>query len=164
MHDILFENQQDWALLKDPTEKFGEYAKEIGLDVGKFADNNMFHIPSSVKDKELYSKLMKYIQNNYNYMIKKGETIENARGILPLNIYSPITMACTYRSLLGMIKQRLCIAAQEEWREVAQQIRNEMIKIHPVFGEPLDCMCERFSRGKGFCKTLKRGVTDKDIA
>lgn len=37
-HDILFEKQDDWAELSDPTEKFIEYATSIGLDGVKFKE------------------------------------------------------------------------------------------------------------------------------
>ncbi len=37
MHNELYEHQDDWALLGDPTAKFKEYAAEIGLDAAKFA-------------------------------------------------------------------------------------------------------------------------------
>lgn len=36
MHDKLFENQSGWSSLGDPKETFGEYAKEVGLNVTKF--------------------------------------------------------------------------------------------------------------------------------
>lgn len=35
-HDLLFENQSDWAEEKDPGSKFEEYAKELELDIKKF--------------------------------------------------------------------------------------------------------------------------------
>ena len=37
MHDSLFTNQDAWVNLGDPKEKFVEYAKEVGLNTGKFA-------------------------------------------------------------------------------------------------------------------------------
>lgn len=36
MKDLLYENQPSWENLNDPRETFIEYAKEIGLDSGKF--------------------------------------------------------------------------------------------------------------------------------
>lgn len=36
MHDKLFDNQDDWSSMVNPTGKFVGYAKEIGLDTVKF--------------------------------------------------------------------------------------------------------------------------------
>lgn len=36
MADILYERQEQWSSLSDPTAKFSEYAKELGIDVNKF--------------------------------------------------------------------------------------------------------------------------------
>ncbi len=35
-HDILYDNQEMWAQLPDPTEKFVEYAKSLKLETDKF--------------------------------------------------------------------------------------------------------------------------------
>ncbi len=39
MHDLLFEKQDEWSELKDPTEKFVSYAQSLKLDTKKFKDN-----------------------------------------------------------------------------------------------------------------------------
>ncbi|MBI3109796.1 DsbA family protein [Candidatus Daviesbacteria bacterium] len=39
MHDLLFENQNEWSNLPAPKEKFKEYAKFIGLDMEKFQND-----------------------------------------------------------------------------------------------------------------------------
>jgi thymidylate synthase ThyX len=98
---------------------------------------------------------MKGIQEKYKSLIAGGMSVEDARGILPLNIHSPITFSCSYRALLGLLKQRMCVAAQEEWRTVVRQMREQITKkLHPVFAEPIDCACGRFKNNGGFCKTL----------
>ena len=134
------------------------------IDVKSFATEGRYHMPESMKDKELFDGSMDDAQCNYNRSVATGESIEDARGLLPLNIHSPVTFSCSYRSLMGLLKQRLCIAAQEEWKAVAEGIRASLKEnLHPVFLEPLDCMCKRFSR-KGapcHCKTLHRTVNDK---
>ncbi|MBI4408941.1 MAG: thioredoxin domain-containing protein [Gemmatimonadetes bacterium] len=38
MHDALFERQEDWAGMADPSAAFGRYAREVGLDAAAFAD------------------------------------------------------------------------------------------------------------------------------
>lgn len=129
------------------------------IDPGDFADDGRYTMPSSVKNPDAYHRKMLNLQHDYKEAVGyDGESNEDARGILPLNIHSPITMSCTYRSLVGMLKQRLCVAAQEEWVEVARQMREELEKVHPLLALPLDCMCKRFEYAGGFCKTLKKKV------
>lgn len=129
------------------------------VDVGNFADLGAYHTPSSVKDKAAYHAGMLRAQESYRYALARGEKTEDARGLLPLNVHSTITMACSYRSLVGLLKNRLCVQAQEEWREVAIQIKREMTLVHPVLAEPLDCFCGLHARKKAHCQVLKRVVT-----
>lgn len=49
--DILYEKQEEWANLSDPQEKFLSYAKEIGLDIEKFKqDQKDPSIPKLIED------------------------------------------------------------------------------------------------------------------
>jgi thymidylate synthase ThyX len=128
------------------------------INVGCFAEDGAYHCPESVIDKEAFHGAMLCTQDQYNAAVMSGEKIEDARGLLPLNIHSPITFSCSYRSLIGMLKQRLCVAAQEEWVGVSEQMRAELANVHPILAEPLDCMCKRFANNKGFCKTLHKEV------
>jgi flavin-dependent thymidylate synthase len=128
------------------------------VECAKFADNRAYHLPASVKDKLMYHKEMLMIQQSYRDALSRGETQEDARGLLPLNVQSPITFACTYRALIGLLKQRLCVAAQEEWRYVAEGMRNALRDVNPILTVPLDCMCKRFANGSGMCKTLHKAV------
>jgi len=129
------------------------------VDVGQFADEGRYHCPESVRDKDRYHDYMLDIQDKYRRLIQSGESTENARGILPLNIHSPITMCINYRALIGLLKQRLCLCAQEEWKAVVAQMRSELGAIHPVFQEPLDCMCGRYRYKNTVCKTSHRKVS-----
>lgn len=48
MHNLLFENQNDWANLSNPTTKFDEYAQQLGLDMTKYHSD---YSSSDVKNK-----------------------------------------------------------------------------------------------------------------
>lgn len=51
--NLLFQNQNDWATLPDPTSTFIDYAKSLKLDVNKFqADMNSASTQKYVKDSE----------------------------------------------------------------------------------------------------------------
>lgn len=134
------------------------------VSVEDFADRGAYTLPPSVNNKEFYHRTMKNIQSRYNEMLEVGESIGDARGILPLNIHSPITFACTYRALIAMLKQRYCVASREEneWVDVAEQIRERIVEVEPVMAMPFDCLCGRFKNGNGYCKTKAIKVTDKE--
>jgi len=90
---------------------------------------------------------MGFIQKQYNKLIDMGCPVEDARGILPLNVHSPITMSINLRALYHMLELRFCENTQEEYREVARLMKNEISsKLHPVFAKPMKPLC--FKAGK----------------
>ena len=56
-----------------------------------------------------------------------GVANEDCRGILPLNINSPVTFSCNLRDLYHALELRYCNNSQEEAREVANLIKKEII-------------------------------------
>jgi len=113
-----------------------------------FARNGEFHTPSDVKDSKQYGKVMRTIEKMYGNLLANGEPNQVARGILPLNIYSPITMNINLRSLRELICTRLCEMAQGEFKEVAIMMGREVLqKMGSEFGVLFTKPCERL----GFC-------------
>lgn len=50
-HDQLFEHQTEWSPEKDPTGKFDDYAKTVGLDVSRFdADRTSDAVDNAIND------------------------------------------------------------------------------------------------------------------
>jgi thymidylate synthase (FAD) len=118
------------------------------VDVGKFADAGLYSKSSKLKSKPLaeekFDKTMKQLQEVYADLIKMGCPVEDARGILPLNIHSPITMAINLRALYHMLELRFCENTQEEYREVAEQMKQEIkTKMHPLLAKPMVPICFR---------------------
>lgn len=128
------------------------------VDPGSFASEGRYHCSETVKDKKGYHRGMLMLEGLYRGAIVSGETTEDARGFLPLNIHSPVTMCINYRTLIGLLRQRMCLCAQTEWKSVVAQMRYELGKVHPVFQEPLDCMCERHKYRGTLCKTAHKRV------
>lgn len=133
------------------------------VDAGDFATQGRYTMPESIKNKPIYENVMHNIEAEYGSMIASGEKIEDARGILPLNIHSPITMACSYRALLGMVRQRMCVATQGEWKNVVEGMRFALAAVHPLLAEPFDCSCGRFKNNAGYCKHIKSKVNKEGI-
>lgn len=118
------------------------------VDVRNFADKGLYHTPSRIKGTPAEGKFhetMEKIQKSYVEMLESGSAIEDARGILPLNIYSTITASISLRSLANIVKQRTCTHTQEEWKEVIKQMKKEVeARISPVVAEELfKAPCER---------------------
>lgn len=121
------------------------------VNVGNFAKEGRYTksyaIESRPEIEQLYDETMLMLQDRYRKLISLGCPIEDARGILPLNIHSPITMAINLRSLYHMTSLRFCENAQAEYREVAKQMRDEIsIKMHPLLAKPMVPIC--ISTGK----------------
>lgn len=121
------------------------------VPVNKFADNMDYTkskktIQSTTANNE-YDKTMVIIQKQYNKLIAMGCPVEDARGILPLNVHSPITMNINMRGLYHMLELRFCENTQEEYREMAKQMKSEIEKkLHPAFVKPMKPLC--FKAGK----------------
>jgi len=137
-----FSIQSMRVILKNGFAKQGHYTMPPGLSED---DQKGFH----------YSMLK--IQEMYDLMILEGFSAEDARGILPLNIHSDITMTINLNALYHMMGQRFCVNTQSEFRQVASQIK-ELVKdkMGALFSEPMDAPCVKTRNcpmGEDFCKT-----------
>jgi len=111
-----------------------------------FADKGNYTKSSKIlnnpKAEKLYDETMQFIQQRYRELISMGCPTEDARGILPLNIHSPITMAINLRHLYHMLELRFCNNTQEEYREIAKQMKEEVAnKMHPLLAKPMQPIC-----------------------
>jgi len=120
------------------------------VDVGRFFEEEMFHVPerfssdekSAVKSE--YLQAMKSAQESYCKLISLGAKVEDARGVLPLNICSPITMSINLRALSHMLETRLCNLAQDEHRLFAEKMVKEIsTKLGAEFGQLFRKPCEK---------------------
>jgi len=109
-------------------------------DVGNFADNGSYHIPKGLdyNGEQAFRISMHEIQERYRDLIDSGVSVEDSRGILPLNIHSTITVAMNLRALAGIVSQRTCIHTQGEWKPIIKQMKQQVAeKISPVVAEQL---------------------------
>jgi len=76
-----------------------------------------------------------------------GESVQVARGILPLNIFSPISMVANMRNLLYMFPSRMCQQVQGEFKEVVLKMIEEIKeKMSPIFVEHLKEPCRMIGK------------------
>lgn len=79
MHDMLFENQNEWAELDAPKETFISYAKTLGLDLEKFKqDFESSKVRNKVKNDLNSAKDMK-LQSTPSFFLN-GQLINNPRS------------------------------------------------------------------------------------
>lgn len=101
--------------------------------------------PDIQQDNELMIKIMK---TNYKkeYNTFKKKSIENARMVFPNSLQTKIIFTMNLRSLINFFEHRCCLRAQDEIREMA----NEMLKIckkeFPSLFSKLGASCK-----KGYC-------------
>jgi len=100
------------------------------VDLPNFADEGNYYNPYSLnKDGAIaaaYDRYMVEIQNLYREALENDMPTQDARGLLPLNIYSTVTFSCSLRALIGMLNKRLCQKTQDEFREVAKMMMKEI--------------------------------------
>ena len=106
-----------------------------------FADNMSLTIPSAIKNEDKYKNIYKLLQEEYKNLLQIGEEPENARMILPLAVHSDIVFGINYRALYELAGKRLCLAAQEEFRLVVNQIKKEIFKVNAMLSNQLQCPC-----------------------
>ena len=93
-----------------------------------FADDGLYHMSSTIENKKAYHQKMLDIQEKYRQALNDGVSTQDARGLLPTNIYTTITFSCSLRAFIGMINKRLCLKTQGEFRAVAELMKKEIIK------------------------------------
>lgn len=88
-----------------------------------------------------YNGTMSKISDGYRELIDMGIPIEDARGVLPQNVYTRTYFGATYRALYGMAEQRLCLQAQREFRNFMVMIKREIATVSPQMAKMLQPIC-----------------------
>jgi flavin-dependent thymidylate synthase len=114
----------------------------------QFATQEDYQSPTNVKDPVAFAAAMLQVERLYQDLIDGGEKVEVARGILPLNIYSPITMCINLRNLAALLSSRLCRMAQGEFQTVAHMMIAEVVG---KMGEELGVLFSAPCENTGFC-------------
>ncbi len=100
-----------------------------------------YHIPESVHDKDDYSLRMRMALESYRLMVKDGEELEDARGLLPMNVHCNIIAKYNLRSLVDLLRARDSMRVQGEYQTIARQMRESVFEVWPwvrPFFEPKD--------------------------
>lgn len=115
------------------------------VNLPKFAIDHQYHNPYKNGTKEFaeYHIHMLMIQDEYNKALLSGVPTQDARGLLPMNLYSTITFSCSLRAFIGMINKRLCLKTQGEFRTIADIMVQEVLtKMDPRIGRWIGPPCK----------------------
>ncbi len=92
----------------------------------------------SLKDKKLYEKYLKHLENAqklYNELIDAGVKAEDARFCQPQSVQIKMVMSMNARELLHFFSVRSCTRAMWEIREVAAQMLKLVKEVAPIIFE-----------------------------
>lgn len=126
---------------------------------GAFADEGRYTMPPGITDDQQHKfhDAMVSAQNHYQWLIDNGFKAEHARGALPLNIHSDISMTINFAALTHMLTQRFCVNTQWEYRQVAAQMKALVAEnLGEKFSALLDAPCVKTKKcpmGTDFCGT-----------
>lgn len=95
---------------------------------------------------DTYKQSMKEINNKYQLLLHQGARPQDARGVLPTNIYTNIIFKTNLRALSTMLETRLCVRAQGEFQKVAHGMKGAVVQVHPWAEPVLNCFCVRYGR------------------
>lgn len=99
-----------------------------------------YYVPEGLNDgeKEKYIMTTEQSFSSYNELIGKGVRKEQARCLLPLNIYTQFIWTINARSLMNFLTLRLDKAAQYEIRQYALAILTFFRKTMPITAEEFE--------------------------
>ena len=97
---------------------------------------------------EVYDETMKGIQEGYEALLDMGVSPEDARGVLPTDIFTSICMKVDYRNLLHMAEQRMCLQSQSEHRMFMDLVKESIgSQVSYLMAKQMVPSCVR----NGFC-------------
>lgn len=80
---------------------------------------------------QLYQECMEHIRQRYKDLRMLGARAEDARGVLPTNIHTNICMSLNLRTVAELARKRTSHRVQGEYREFVEQLRLEVMGVHP---------------------------------
>ena len=102
----------------------------------RVVDNSRFNyvVPETIKAagmQSIFEDHMALTANVYSTFIRKGIPAQDARAVLPMATYSPLTAEYNLRALAGIVGKRQNLRAQGEYAEVAAEMGELVMEVHP---------------------------------
>ena len=116
--------------------------------------------PKTIKPNDaaniIYDNAMDYLANTYKLLQEIGIPNEDARMVLPNACETQIEVKMNLRTLMNFMNERLCSCAQWEIRNLAQEMRKQVLLQIPELDDYLVPKCEKYGKDFGFCTETKQ--------
>jgi len=99
--------------------------------------NVTWHVPASIERPSTYSEAIQRSIAEYEEAVKNGVSLEDARGLLPINVHCNLIAKYNLRSVVDLLRARDSMRVQGEYQAVARQMRQAMFDVWPLV-EPKD--------------------------
>jgi thymidylate synthase (FAD) len=103
----------------------------LKMDKWKYATGPS--IKGNVDREVIYDYAMRTIHTCYDEMIEKEAAIEDARGILPMNILTNLCMSINMRNFISLTRKRTSPRVQDEYTKVMDLMVIEVEKVYRWF-------------------------------
>lgn len=90
-----------------------------------------YRVPPNSKHPAAHLYKFNKTVEDYKELIGQGEEPEDARAVLPMNIQCNLIAKYNLRSWVDLVAARASLRAQDEYREVAEQMKAEVRKVYP---------------------------------
>lgn len=97
-------------------------ASELNVVEGKKLEGNQL---------EMYRTAVESSKQSYKELVDAGVSLEDARGILPLNTECNLVCKYNFRSATDLIKARKSLRAQGEYNEIVREMERLIIEVWP---------------------------------
>ena len=105
------------------------------------------YIPKTILESpealEVYMQLLWHTHDAYDELLELGIPLEDASYILPLSSKTHLVVSANFRSWFEWLPKRLCSRAQDEIREVAQEVQRQLAEAVPEIFNRNFMNCER---------------------
>lgn len=91
------------------------------------------YIPETVPPEKqtMYKLMLSASLSNYQVLVKEGISLEDARGVLPLNIHCNLVIKYNLRAWVDLVRSRDSLRVQGEYHQVIKAMRAEVIAVWP---------------------------------
>ena len=100
-------------------------ASELNVVEGKKLEGNQL---------EMYRTAVESSKQSYKELVEAGVSLEDARGVLPLNTECNLVCKYNFRSATDLIKARKSLRAQGEYGEIVREMERLILEVWPWSG------------------------------
>lgn len=78
-----------------------------------------------------FDPMMEQAINNYSNLVELGESLEDARNILPVGVHCNLLCKYNFRSFVELVRARDSLRVQAEYHDIVMQMKQEVIDVWP---------------------------------